>query len=167
MEAELAALVTAGATTLMQQMVTDGWERTRGRVAAFLARRRAAADGSAETLPEESARTLPDDTVHALEGELERTREDLVDARESGDEDGVRDVEAALRTRLRRLLREDPARAAELRVLVDELRREVGQGGVGEVHNVISGGVQHGTVIQAGVVSGLTLHAAPEGRARG
>lgn len=44
MEAELVALATAGATTLVQQMATDGWDAVRRRMAAFLARRQGTAD---------------------------------------------------------------------------------------------------------------------------
>ncbi|MFE5738485.1 hypothetical protein [Streptomyces celluloflavus] len=136
MEAELATLAMAGATTLVQQMATGGWERVRQRVASFLARRRGMAD------------------EEALEGELEVSRTDVMTAREEGDEDGVRGVTAAWQLRLRRLLREDPAAAAELRALLEELAPEREQVSVREVHNSISGGVQHGMVIQAGVVSG-------------
>ncbi|UQA98202.1 hypothetical protein [Streptomyces halobius] len=49
----------------------------------------------------------------------------------------------------RRLLGQDPAAAAELRALLDELAPESGRGRVGEVHNTISGGAQHGPVIQS------------------
>lgn len=42
-------------------------------------------------------------------------------AREEGDQDGVAGVTAAWRLRLRRLLSEDPAAAAELRALLDEV----------------------------------------------
>ncbi|MCB5907213.1 hypothetical protein [Streptomyces pinistramenti] len=136
MDAELTALAAAGATTLVQQMATEGWTQARRRVAAFLARRRGTAD------------------EEALEGELEASRADVAAARETGDADEVEDVTAAWRVRLRRLLRDDPQAAAELRSLLDELRPEGGRETVREVHNTINGGVHHGTVIQAGVISG-------------
>ncbi|WP_037839775.1 hypothetical protein [Streptomyces sp. NRRL S-337] len=146
MEAELVALAATGATTLVQQMATDGWAGVRRRMAAFLARRRGAGDEA------------------ALEGELDDSRADLVVAQEEDDQDGVAGVTAAWRLRLRRLLSEDPAAAAELRALLDEVAPEADRGTVPEVHNTISGGVQHGAVIQAGVVSGgLTFHAPPGG----
>ncbi|GAA2601927.1 hypothetical protein ACWCO0_24825 [Streptomyces tubercidicus] len=143
MEAELVALATAGATTLVQQMATDGWDAVRRRMAAFLARRQGTAD------------------EEVLEGELEVSRADLAVAREDGDQDGVAGVTAAWRLRLRRLLSEDPAAAAELRALLDEVAPGRASETVGEVHNTISGGVQHGAVIQAGVVSGVHFTGPP------
>ncbi|MFE0381053.1 hypothetical protein ACFW1M_37075 [Streptomyces inhibens] len=146
MEAELVALATAGATTLVQQMATDGWAAVRGRMAAFLARRRGTAD------------------EEALEDELEVSRADLVAAQEESDQEGVAGVTTAWRLRLQRLLREDPAAVAELRALLDEVAPERDRQTVREVHNTISGGVQHGPVIQAGVVSGnVTFPAPPNG----
>ncbi|MEU9120691.1 hypothetical protein AB0C96_12690 [Streptomyces sp. NPDC048506] len=144
MEAELVALATAGATTLVQQMATEGWTAVRRRMAGFLARRRGAAD------------------EEALVAELDAARADLVVAQEEGDRDAVAGVTAAWRLRLRRLLSEDPAAAAELRALLDEVAPADDSAAVREVHNTISGGVQHGTVIQAGVVSGLHLGTPPE-----
>ncbi|MFH8406242.1 hypothetical protein ACH4FX_15870 [Streptomyces sp. NPDC018019] len=138
MDAELTALATAGATALVQQMVTEGWTQARQRMAAFFSRRR---DGGEE---------------EALEGELEVSRSELVAAQRSGDEEGAADVAAEWRVRLRRALRDDPAAAEELRRLLAELRPDAGpRAEVGEVHNIMSGVVTHGTVIQAGVISEL------------
>ncbi|WP_310726807.1 hypothetical protein [Streptomyces sp. N2A] len=134
MEAELVALAATGATTLVQQMATDGWAGVRRRMAAFLARRRGAGDEA------------------ALEGELDDSRADLVVAQEEGDQDGVAGVTAAWRLRLRRLLSEDPAAAAELRALLDEVAPEPDRGTVWHVHNTVSGGT-NGMVIQAGHVN--------------
>ncbi|WP_037807743.1 hypothetical protein [Streptomyces sp. NRRL S-1448] len=144
MEAELVALATAGATALVQQMATDGWATVRRRMAAFLARRRGAGDEA------------------ALEGELDDSRADLVVAQEEGDQDGVAGVTAAWRLRLRRLLSEDPAAAAELRALLDEVAPEADRGTVWHVHNNMSGGA-HGMVIQAGVVHDARTLPAPPG----
>ncbi|MFI2241771.1 hypothetical protein [Streptomyces chrestomyceticus] len=152
MDAELTALATAGATALVQQMVTEGWTQARQRVAAFLARRR----GGGEE--------------EALEGELEVSRTELVTAQRDGDEDGAADVAAEWRVRLRRALRDDPAAAEELRRLLAELRPDEGaRVEVREVHNSISGGVHHGTTIQAGVVTRLDQRGGGfgEGPARG
>ncbi|GGN50011.1 hypothetical protein GCM10012285_38580 [Streptomyces kronopolitis] len=143
MEPELAALATAGATALVQQMATDGWAAARRGMAAFLARHRGTND------------------EEALAGELEASRADLAAAREEGDEDGAAGVAAAWRLRLRRLLSEDPAAAAELRALLDEVAPEQERATVGEVHNTVSGGVQHGPVIQAGVISRLDFTTGP------
>lgn len=143
MEPELAALATAGATALVQQMATDGWAAARRRMAAFLARHRGTND------------------EEALAGELEASRADLAAAREEGDESGAAGVAAAWRLRLRRLLSEDPAAAAELRALLDEVAPEQERATVGEVHNTVNGGVQHGPVIQAGVISRLDFTTGP------
>ena len=74
MDAELTALVTAGATTLVQQMATDAWARTRDRVAAFLARR-SSADPA------------------AVAAELDAARAELATARQDGDEETAADVQ--------------------------------------------------------------------------
>ncbi|GGT23926.1 hypothetical protein [Streptomyces purpureus] len=141
MEAELVALATAGATALVQQMVGDGWGQVKGRVTAFFARR-------AGTDPE------------AVGEELETVRAELLTADESGDAQAVSEAQAEARTewraRMRRTLRADPQAAAELRALLDELTpptpgRETGL----EVHNTMSGGVQHGTFIQAGTIGSV------------
>ncbi|KIZ18337.1 hypothetical protein [Streptomyces natalensis] len=138
MDAELVTLATAGATTLVQQMTTQGWETVRRRVAALLARRRGGAD------------------EEAAERELEDWRADLMAALEEGDEATRADATAHWRHQLRRLLRDDPEAAAELRALLGELPAV-------EVRNSISGGVQYGTVIQTGTISGgLTLGGSPD-----
>ncbi|MEN8653385.1 hypothetical protein ABCR94_22990 [Streptomyces sp. 21So2-11] len=137
MEAELVALATAGATALVQQMVTDSWSHARGRVAAFFSRGGAAVD---------------EETV---EGELEVSRGELAAAREAGDEQAVSDVEAEWRTRLRRALQADPALAEDLRSLLEELAPGEAGPGQGAVYNTISGGVQHGHVVQARTISSV------------
>lgn len=141
MDAELTALAAAGATALVQSMVGDGWASARERVAGFFTRRRAEGDDGG-----------------VVAGELDEAREELVAARDAEDADTAADVQAEWRNRMRRALRDDPEAAAELRVLLDELapdRGEEGRGGV--VHNRISGGVQHGNVIQAHTVGDVTL----------
>ncbi|MFC4468069.1 hypothetical protein ACFPH6_26635 [Streptomyces xiangluensis] len=135
MDAELTALAAAGATALVQQMVTDGWGNVRGRVVALFSRGR-------------------DEEV--VEGELEESRAELVAARDTEDEDAAADVQASWRSRLRRTLREDPAAAAELRALLDELAPQPAapqhSTAVHNTHNTINGGVHHGMVIQAHTV---------------
>jgi hypothetical protein len=128
---ELTGLAVAGATALVTQMVTDGWTQARDRVAAFLARRRG---GDEE----------------AVQGELERSRADLVAARDAGDEETAADIQEEWRIRMRRTLRNDPQAAAELRAILDELAPapDTRSGGIVN-NNTISGGVYHGPVIQA------------------
>ncbi|QEU95070.1 hypothetical protein [Streptomyces kanamyceticus] len=134
MDAELTALATAGATALVQQMVTDGWGQVRDRVAGFFAR------GDA-------------DDEEAVAGELEESRGDLTAARDSADAEAEADVLAAWRGRMRRALRADPAAAAELRALLEELSpRAEREGRGGDVYNTLNGGVHYGVVIQSGSI---------------
>jgi hypothetical protein len=139
-EAELVALATAGATALVQQMVGETWEQARGRITTFFARR----SGS---------------DPEAVGEELDTVREELLAAEESGDErttaEARDDARIEWRARIRRTLQADPQAADELREILDELpsgvRREAG------THNTISGGVQHGTVIQSGSIHSLNV----------
>ncbi|MFE3598484.1 hypothetical protein ACFXP3_11790 [Streptomyces sp. NPDC059096] len=137
MEAELVALATAGATALIQQMATDGWSGARDRVARFLAAR---GWGSAESVGTD----------------LDTARAELTAARQEDDAEAVDDLHAEWRGRLRRTLRADPAAAAELRSLLDELSPEVPGQQVRDIHNSISGGTYNEPVIQAGKVD--TIH---------
>ncbi|MFQ6148166.1 hypothetical protein ACLMNJ_34735 [Streptomyces seoulensis] len=142
MDAELAALAAAGATTVVQQMAADSWVQARGRIVSFFSRR----DGGEEEV---------------IEGDLETSRGELRTATESGDEQTASDVQAEWRTRLRRALQADPGAASELRAILDELAPSPsGQRGV-EVHNTISGGVHYGPVIQAGTVGSLSSGTPP------
>ncbi|MEV0780417.1 hypothetical protein [Streptomyces sp. NPDC050428] len=145
MEAELVALATSGATALVQQMAVDSWEQVRDRMVSFFSRR-----GGAEE--------------DVIEGELETSRGELAAAMEAGDEQTALDVQAEWRTRLRRTLLANPAAASELRALLDDLAPPKGDQQVVDVHNTISGGVQHGPVIQAGNVGSLSF-GTPSGQA--
>lgn len=138
MEAELLTLATSGATTMVGLMVSESWTQARTRLAGFFGR-----DGSE---PE------------AIEAELEVSQRELTAALDDGDDLAAADVEAEWRTRLRRVLRTDPVAAADLRALLDEVAPLVGDGDAGAVHNTISGGVQHGPIIQGRDFSDLTLH---------
>ncbi|MEV7087497.1 hypothetical protein AB0O07_16600 [Streptomyces sp. NPDC093085] len=137
MEAELMALATAGATAFVQQMATDSWAQARARIARFFARRADAEDG-------------------VVEGELETSREELTAALASDDEQTAADVEAAWRLRLRRTLAANPSAAAELRTILNDLTPPTPEERPMNVHNTISGGVQHGMVIQAGNTGPIT-----------
>ncbi|MFJ8827895.1 hypothetical protein ACIREE_39980 [Streptomyces sp. NPDC102467] len=136
MEAELMALAASGATTLVQQMAADSWTGARSRIVAFFARNRRGEEAD-------------------IEGQLETSRRELAMAVEAGDETTVADVEAEWRTQLRRILRDNPAEAAQLRVVLDNLAPVHQAGQVIKVKNSISGGVQLGPVIQAGDVGPL------------
>ena len=137
MEAELAGLAASGATTLVGLMVSDAWAQTREQVARLFAR---GGDGSAEA------------------GELQQSQAELLAARESGDTEAAADVEAEWRTRLRRLLRSDPAAADELRSLLAELSPPATGGPAVAVHNTINGAVEHSTVVQGQDFGALTFH---------
>lgn len=143
MDAELTALAAAGATALVQSMVGDGWAHARDRAVGFFSRRRAAG--------------VEDDSA-AVAGELDEARDELVAARDAEDEEAAADVRAEWRNRMRRALRADPEAAAELRLLLEELAPDGGEAGQGGgVHNSITGGVQHGHVIQAHTVGDVRL----------
>lgn len=137
MEAELAALASSGATALVSAMVSDAWGQVRDRVARFLGR--------------------GGDPAGAAE-ELSAAHTELVTARDEGDGDAAQDIEAEWRARLRRVLRADPAAAAELRALLAELESADGpRGGTWSSHQTMNVfGNQYGPVVQAGNVSGGT-----------
>ncbi|MFD0074018.1 hypothetical protein ACFVIY_16450 [Streptomyces sp. NPDC127166] len=143
MEPELMALAAAGATTFVQQMATDSWAQARDRIVLFFSRR-------------------DDGEVGVIEGELETSRGELAAALEAGDEQMVSDVEAEWRTRLRRALIANPAAASELQSVLDELTPGRSDQQTANVFNTISGGVQHGTVVQAGNVGSLTFGTPPD-----
>jgi hypothetical protein len=148
-EAELAALASSGATTLVGLMATDAWTQVRDRVAALFGRAGDAGDADA-----------------AAE-ELRHSQEDLLTARAEGDEAAVaEDIEAVWRSRLRRVLRADPAAADELRRLLDELTPAAGAPHV-VVTNTVNGGVHHGPVVLGQNFTDLTFHAAGTAYAAG
>ncbi|MDJ0343941.1 hypothetical protein QMK19_27935 [Streptomyces sp. H10-C2] len=140
MEAELVALATSGATTLVGLMVSESWAQARGRLVALFSRGRTEATA-------------------AVEDELDGSRDEVVRALAASDEPTVADVEAAWRLRLRRLLQADPAAADELRAVLEELGSELPPAETSVVHNRISGGVQHGPVMQGRDFASLTFHA--------
>lgn len=99
----------------------------------------------------------------SIEGELETSRGELTAALEAGDEQTVLDVEAGWRTRLRRTLIANPTAASELQSVLDELSPRRDDPQFADVHNTISGGVQHGPVVQVGSVGSLSFGPPPEG----
>ncbi|MEU9451963.1 hypothetical protein [Streptomyces sp. NPDC048277] len=120
-------------------MVTDAWEGAKQRVARLLARGR-------ET-----------DTVV---GELDESRGTLIAATGTTDEQTLTaDLTASMRLTLRRLLEQDPGAAEELQHLVDEFAPTLQADPAGTVNNSITGGTQHGPVIQGHTFTNLTIHA--------
>ncbi|MGW5419062.1 hypothetical protein [Streptomyces sp. NPDC003943] len=144
MEAELVALATTGATALVQQMVSDGWERARTRIAAFFAARSGADE-------------------EAVGAELEAARDELIRAEQSGDEETAHEARTEAhvewRARMRRSLLADPESARELQEILDELAGDERRPAepAATVTNVISGGVQHGSVIQSHTIQNLRI----------
>ncbi|MFE2376853.1 hypothetical protein [Streptomyces sp. NPDC059398] len=103
MDPELTALTSTAATTVVQLLATEGWERAQ-----------AAVTGLWRRLHPERA-----DTVSA---ELEESRSQVLAARRTGDGEAERDVVGAWQGRLRSLLLSHPEVAVELRrLLADEL----------------------------------------------
>ncbi|WP_097270071.1 hypothetical protein [Streptomyces sp. TLI_55] len=139
MEAELAALVTSGATTAVGLMVTDSWQQAKERLVRLFAR-----GGDAGT----------------VDGELDRSQDALAAAAGTPDEEILAsDIAAMLRLRLRALLQDHPGAAAELRCLVEEFSPDATADASGAVHNSISGGTVHGPVLQGRSFSNVTFHA--------
>ncbi|MFD7994266.1 hypothetical protein [Streptomyces mexicanus] len=133
MDAELAALASSGATTLIGLMVTDGWQQVRRRFAALFG-----------------------DQSTSMDEELERSRTTLVAARQAMDQATADDLEAEWRSRLRRLLTDDPGTAHRLRAVLDELAGPAG-GVHTETHfrgTTINGPVNTGSGAQ--ITYGLT-----------
>lgn len=126
----MTALASTAGTTVVTLMATDAWERTRDGIAALWRR----------VHPERA------DTVAA---ELEATREDLASAQAGGDEDAVQELQAEWRARIRRLLREQPEAAEELRRLLDDLAPDAAPARTVTVtqHATASG---HARIYQAG-----------------
>lgn len=126
MEGGTVELIEEGAKVLTQEMVKGGWTVVQGWITRVFK--------GDETKKQK-----------ALD-ELEESRKEL--AASSGDSVSVEDVQEAWKVQLRRLLREDPQAAAELRALLDE----VAPSGSGNVTNIARD--VHGTLIQAGTVHG-------------
>ncbi|MFJ1705137.1 hypothetical protein [Kitasatospora sp. NPDC088346] len=136
MEAEIVALATSGATTLVSLMVTELWSEARGRFASLFGRR---SEDVGADLDEARAELLASDDPSAV----------------------AAGTEAEWSNRLRRALAADPAAAAKLRALLDELSPAAQDPAAGpsvhitNVHNTVENGRYHGTVIQSGNIQNL------------
>ncbi|MFD7318095.1 NB-ARC domain-containing protein [Streptomyces sp. NPDC059883] len=133
MESELAALAGSGATALVGLMVSDAWTQAKGRLARFFAR------GGDESSADE---------------ELETSREELTAARRADDGDTETGVAAELLSRLLRILQDDPAAAAELRLLLRELTPGADGPPAATLNAGVTGGVLHGQTVLAGQFHG-------------
>jgi hypothetical protein len=94
-------LVVAAGTALVSSMATDAWQQARGAAVALWRR---AHPGRAA----------------AVEAELADVRTELLAAREGGDAETEEELARDWQGRLRRLLRDDPSLADELRRILDE-----------------------------------------------
>src|SRR5579875_257290 len=171
MEAELAQLAESGATTLTGLMVTGNWARAKERVGAFFARVEtrshalvgavAAAGvvpgtGTAAPSGVQSDAPDPERVLAAAERRrLEETRTELLEARLAGDAELEEELRDGWRLRLRRILRADPAAAAELRALLREIDPDASLG-VPRVRTGVGAGVL-GAVVAAGPGAGAVV----------
>lgn len=144
MDAELAAMAASGATTLVSLMVTDSWTHARALMGRFLAR--AGADTVAITgLDDARARLL------------------LTDA--AADGRAASGIAAEWQARLCRLVEAGALTGEELSTLGASLRQLAAAAGrPATVHNTVSGGTQHGPIVQAGNVTGLAFPPDPSPR---
>ncbi|MGW6704171.1 hypothetical protein ACWGDE_04680 [Streptomyces sp. NPDC054956] len=142
---DVAALVTAGATTIVGLMVSDAWNYAGGRFARLLGRTGEEAETEAGT-------------------GLRASRAELLIARADGDEEVVARVEEGWRDRLRLALESDPEAVRELTELLDEVNPAWREGtSTSVVQNTITGGTFHGAVVQGQDFGSLTLtQAAPQ-----
>ncbi|MGW7518803.1 hypothetical protein ACWGJ2_24765 [Streptomyces sp. NPDC054796] len=101
MDPEIAALAGTAGTALVSLLTTEAWQAAREGVVAIWRR----------VLPERA---------DAVGAELEASRRDLLDARHEGDEATAEELAAEWRSRIRRLLRDHPEVADELRSLLTE-----------------------------------------------
>jgi hypothetical protein len=114
MDADLAALWSAAATTLVTLMTTDSWQQVKAGFANLWRRAR----------PEQA---------DAVEGDLEAARDAAVAALRDGDEEAKGELAAEWRSRLRRLAGTDESLQAEVRRLVEEYRPLMADGPAGPV----------------------------------
>ncbi|MGZ3101988.1 hypothetical protein [Streptomyces sp. H72] len=139
MDSELAVLAASGASTLVSLMVTDSWTHARELVGRYLTR----TDADPDTFDDlQDARTL----LLAADG-TERERI-------------ARDISRRYGARLHRLAEADDGSDEALRALLTSLLQlsASATGTWRTVDNRISGGVQHGPIVQSGSVGGLTFH---------
>ncbi|MER6099514.1 hypothetical protein ABT154_27420 [Streptomyces sp. NPDC001728] len=115
MEAQMVELARAAGAAVITVMATDAWERTRDGVVALW-------------------RRVSPSRADGVAGELEATREDLLAARENGDDLVEQELREEWAGRLRRLLRDQPEVAAELRRILAETVPEPQEAGAGTVH---------------------------------
>jgi hypothetical protein len=95
LDADIADLVTSGATTLISLMVTDAWGRAKEAATSLFTRRQPA-------------------LVDSIETELEETRHQVLTAREANDSQTEVELMLEWKSRLRRAVATDPDLITEL-----------------------------------------------------
>ncbi|MEU6862718.1 hypothetical protein ABZ924_05475 [Streptomyces sp. NPDC046876] len=132
---DVAALVQAGATTLVGLMTTQAWTSVSGRFGRLFGR------------PE-------------AEAELGASRAELLVARADGDDAAAAGVEQTWRDRLREVLESDPAAERELAALLDEVNPgwRGTEGRAPKISNAINGGTVHGGVVMGGYFGSATAN---------
>ncbi|MFE6456223.1 NB-ARC domain-containing protein [Streptomyces cinereoruber] len=138
---ELAALATAGVTTVFGLVVSDLWEQAKARNWRLFRRR-----GSGTPADGDAGQDTGRDAERAV-AELEAAGREVATARAAGDEATAAAIEERWRERLLRTLRDDPAAVTELQEIVAAF------GTPGTVAYV-NGGVNHGPVFQGSSVHG-------------
>ncbi|MFJ9470553.1 hypothetical protein [Streptomyces caniferus] len=94
-------LVLAAGTALVSSMATDAWQHARDATVSLW-------------------RRVHPDRVPAIEAELADVRAEVIAARDEGASQVEEELAADWQRRLRRLLRDDPSLAGELRRVLDE-----------------------------------------------
>lgn len=130
MDAGLAALLSAAATTLVASMTTDGWKQVKAALVGLWRRH-----------PEQG---------DAAGADLEAARSGVVAAREAGEEFPRAELEAEWRSRLGRLVADDRELQGELRRFTEQFGHL--RGGPGSAGRVVMQAEVHdqGRVNQAG-----------------
>ncbi|MFJ8334603.1 NB-ARC domain-containing protein [Streptomyces sp. NPDC094437] len=136
-EVELGALAVSGATALVELLVSEAYERAKNGLVRFFG---------------------PRSSDEAAAEELQADREELDRAREEGDTDAQGRVRERLEGRLSGIFQQDPGSVEELARLLSELAPDASRTFV----NLVSGGVNHGLVLQGSPVHGdIHYHVAP------
>lgn len=132
MDPELGTLASTAASTVVKALATTAWEQTTKAIGALWGR-------------------VHPDRVETVEAEMTEAREQLVLARDAGDEQAEADLVAALRSRLQGLLATDPSLAEDLQGLVQRLDSATAGGRRVEIGRVEmrAEASDHGRVYQA------------------
>ncbi|MER7080153.1 hypothetical protein SAMN02982929_06430 [Saccharopolyspora kobensis] len=130
MDPELAALASSAANTLVESLTTSAWQQAKNGLGALW-------------------RRVHPDRAETVEAEFDDAREEALAAIRTGDEETGQALTAEWRSRLRRLLNDDPEIATELIRLIEDLRAAPLEGNT-QVGTMYGRASEHGKVYQAG-----------------